>query len=252
MIYIIASMPKSGSTWTVVCVENILSRLGFRSTHTVLARHGCGDLINEYNNPGVLAAATLDRLLVIHRHGERFCLKSHEGPNPDLVRFVEDGVCRVTFIIRHPLDIIVSALEYGRRLRKLGDQQQPYYALHSLADAEQFLEPFWRRALDWISSGRALIVRYEDLVNCNTAFLSRIIDYFGIRDENEAVQHLLNDTIDEFSPGRIVAGHAPHSRDYLRFDKGATGRHRTYFREPELTQLTSEYSAIIESLGYTA
>jgi sulfotransferase family protein len=242
------SLPKCASTWAFFCIDHALRDLGFAPASAVASAR-----LNAWGNPGELTRDVLSALTPESARHEYYAIKSHEPPGTALLSCIDDGRCRVSYIIRHPLDIVASTLDYGIRLREIGDASQPYYHIHTVDDALGFLIPFWDRAIAWrelAGGGKVLIVRYEDLTTVPLAALCKMFEFYAVPRDRTSVESALQKAIDAHSIQSIRDGAAPWSMDHLRVNVGEAGRYTRYFPADALETLRARLATVIDRLGY--
>ena len=242
------SLPKCASTWAYFCIDHALRGLGFAPASAVTSAR-----LNAWGNPGELTRDVLSALTPESAKHEYYAIKSHEPPGTALLEWVDEGRCRVSYIIRHPLDIVASTLDYGIRLREIGDTSQPYYHVRTVEDALEFLGPFWDRAMRWhglASEGKALIVRYEDLTATPLAWLCNMFEFYAVPLDATLIEGALEKAIDAHSIQSIRDGAAPWSMDHLRINVGRSGRYANYFSAQTLDGLRVRLGPVIDGLGY--
>ena len=242
------SLPKCASTWAFFCIDHALRGLGFAPASAATSAR-----LNAWGNPGELTRDVLAALTPDSARHEYYAIKSHEPPGTALLGCIDDGRCRVSYIIRHPLDIVASALDYGVRLRAIGDASQPYYHIQTVDDALGFLMPFWDRAIAWrelAGGGKVMIVRYEDLTTAPLAALCKMFEFYTVPRDRTSVERALKKAIDAHSIQSIRDGAAPWSMDHLRINVGRSGRYANYFSAQTLDGLRVRLGPVIDGLGY--
>ena len=248
MLIVSNSLPKCASTWAFFCIDYVLRVLGFAPASALPSVR-----LNAWGNPGELTRDVLSALTPESARGECYAIKSHDRPGTALLSCIDDGRCRVSYIIRHPLDIVASTLDYGIRLREIGDASQPYYHIHTVDDALGFLVPFWDRAMAWrelAGGGKVLIVQYEDLTTVPLAELSKMFEFYAVPRDRTSVESALRKAIDAHSIQSIRDGAAPWSMDHLRINVGQAGRYADYFPAQALEDLRVRLASVIDGLGY--
>lgn len=229
MLLIVNSMPKCGSTWFHNYVARCLSLLSHPTAH-----QAAGHLVtlNDYANPGALYRLNLERLLAAAR-SQTFAIKAHVPPNAELLTALHAGEARLVFLIRHPANIVISALAYGENRRLREDVTSPYYVFHQPKQAADFVAPWVDHAEAWLTAGSpAIIRRYEDLYASDSSIRAAI---HVLWPETRSVSRA---ALAEMRPERL----SPERRDHLRVNL------RNY---PGLTpEIASESAKWARRLGY--
>jgi hypothetical protein len=237
-LYVVNSLPKVGSTWTYFCTRHAFMAMGGRDVIEDSRLYGLK--VNEWGNPGSLGIDQVQRLIAT---GHAYVIKSHNPYRPELRAFLENGLIKAISIIRHPFDIVASALDYGKLHREQDYRESHYYGLHTIDDALAFLEMHWSDALSWFPKADfspAKIVRYEEMASHPTDYLISIFDYFW---PGQDVQEWAQESIAANKPNN-------ESRGKLRFNKGEIFRYRNYFSNEDLRLLSLKLGALCSAWDY--
>lgn len=250
MLLIVGSWPKSGSTWIYHCVDKILEKMGCGDAKSILHKYGVSRVVNEYNNPGYLSKQKIESLLVPHLNGEWYAVKSHEGPDPNVIKMIDRGICHVSFIVRHPLDIVVSTMDYGKRLREIGDSSQPYWKIHTIDQAILFLDKFWDRAVQWNRCNKAFILKYEEILSSPPLCLEMLMTHYGVASFNKDIGSVVGEVANELSAENIRNGLASVSADRIRFNQGSVGRYKDVLSDIYIRTLSKKYGNLLNEFEY--
>jgi hypothetical protein len=229
MLLIVNSMPKSGSTWFHNFVVRCLSLLEHPTPH-----EAAGHLVtlNAYANPGALHGLNLERLLEAAR-SRTFAIKAHVPPNDELMAVLHAGEARMAFLMRHPADIVRSALAYGENRRLNEDVSSPYVLLRQPRQAADFVAPRVDDAEAWLTAGRPTSIwRYEELYASGESVRAAV---HSLWPETRAVSAT---AFEEMQPTRLSEAERDHLRVNLR-------------TRPELTPDVAQTCAVwAKRLGY--
>lgn len=244
------SLPKCGSTWSFYCLRDSVLRLGGCDVFDGCEKDGLK--VNDWGNPGALKADTIDALL---RRGGISVIKSHDMCRDEILPYLEDGRLRVIYIVRHPFDIVASAMDHGERDRRAGDSASNYGKITSVENALLFLDPYWERVRTWWPKAdveRARIVRYEDMVRGPTEYIESLLIYLLSDvgwDQIAGAARAAVETYDMWAPENDAVR---QQKAHLRFNKGKALRYREYFTATELGVLRDRLGAVCRFLGYEA
>jgi hypothetical protein len=208
MLIIINSMHKCGSTWFHNYVVRCLISLGYPDAHTAV--RGFPVQLGRRTNPGALSGTTLSALLDAARD-RTFVIKAHVPPNPELLEAIGNGKAAAIFIIRHPADIVRSALAFGEYCRSHSDNEpiSPYAAFFEPIQAATYVAPCIDWAEQWLTSRqRHIVTRYENLFSSDTSLLAAVHALFP---DSAAASKT---TLQQLKPERLTA----KERDWLRIN----------------------------------
>lgn len=224
----LASYPKSGNTWLRFLLANILAG-GPPATSLAVSR-----LICDIHRPEI-PFEPLDP--------DQLFIKTHHARTPRHPRIAETA--RAVHVVRHPRDVLLSALNYRRMEGVIDHLTDAQYAETFIANAG---DPLWaqlgygswtQHAASWAQTTDfpVLTIRYEDLKAEPEATLHTVLDFVELDATDEdiarAVKQSSFDNLraleirEQKSKKTIFPGSAsPKSSKDKRFffNKGATGQ----------------------------
>lgn len=166
----LVSYPKSGNTWTRFLIGNIASgadgSLDFRNIDRVV--------------PDIHAASIAE---IDSTPSPRF-IKSHASFDPTYPR--------VIYIVRHPLDVLVSYYHYSKKVHTIApDCTMEQYARLFLEEPGPY--GTWAQNVEsWTAAmagnPRFLLLRYEDMLEDTARELCKIIAFVGLPARKEVVE----------------------------------------------------------------
>jgi hypothetical protein len=236
MRILIAAPPKTGNVW-LKCLLGSIYDLAWLKDAEVPSRPE-PVLFEEWVEQGGFRDGT-----IFHQHyrySEEFC------------RTVEAVPARLVTIIRDPYDAFVSTyftIQQRAANGNLGKSRSTALAGKPLdhPDTFAFLESGGyrgnlRRADEWLQSGRAVVLRYEELIRDPIGALTRATDQIA-----PAAQERIASAVEMCSAenmrqqGRAMAKHV----------RAATvGDSRNYLGEQHLRIFRERYADLIQRLGY--
>lgn len=186
----LASYPKSGNTWLRFLLANLLF--------------------------GPVAATNDLRKMIPNLHwgfdlgdflgGDWILVKTHSLFGPELA--LNERTRKVIYIVRNPLDVLVSNLNYSRLLRYDEAAGADEALAHKYADA--FIaargDPAWRETGygSWVGNVESwrreahghevLMVRYEDLLADTRAEMDRICAFLGLGHDSARIEAAIRDS----------------------------------------------------------
>ena len=170
---------------------------------------------------------------------------------------LRNGGARATFIYRDPRDVLVSALELGKKLRDKGEAKRffaigPYRSFarfYTVDNAIRWINwqllPRWRK---WTSRPNVLVTKYEDLVTNKIDELSRLADFLQLEVRREDLVKILQKYEPDGS-GRITDNHWRPGRGPL-VNKGVMGRYLTCLTSEQKDKCSSRLEKCLKEMGY--
>ncbi len=241
MIVISAGMPKSGSAWYFNLINDVLVVAGCSDVRDIRERFGLDSILLHHNcNIGELNHKTMLPLLAPHNLGHTFVVKTHEAPTPFVQHLINEGTVKATYIFRDPRDVVLSAMDHGRRIRESGQY-------HTFADCETLEKTvgavkqwlgIWEQ---WKSINGVLCIRYENLLQNAINELKRLIAFLGLDGKHIDAQNVI---------ARYNKENLDHSKnDYLHFNEGIAERFRALMNPQELAYCRDQFGHSLEKMG---
>lgn len=245
MIVICAGMPKAGTAWHFNLVDTLLRAAGGRGAHAVRDARGLADLMRGRNcTLANLDAHSLATLTALAAEGESFAVKTHEAPTPAIVPLLLEGRLEATYIYRDPRDAMLSALEYGVRLRSMGIIDETFSTTRTLIDAAQRyignLALCWEQ---WRLMPRTRVVRYEDLLADPAAEVEGLGAALGLDVGPGVARDVVRMVAEEVGAGRNAQG-------VLHFNEGRVGRFREVMTAAEQRFCAEVFGPWLTMMGY--
>jgi hypothetical protein len=236
MRILIASPPKTGNVW-LKCLLGSIYDLKWLKDAEIPSRPE-PDLFEEWVEQGGFRDGT-----IFHQHyrySEEFC------------RAVEAVPAHLVTIIRDPYDAFVSTyftIQQRAAEGKLGKSRSTALAGKPLdhPDTLAFLESGgyrgnFRKAADWLHSGRAVVLRYEELLRDPMGTLTRATDQIA-----PVVPERIAHAVEECSAENMRqrgAGMAKHVRT------ATVGDSKKYLGEEHFRIFRERYADLIRGMGY--
>ncbi len=228
LIYISYGMKKSGST------------LAFELTRAILEQNRCPQKrlpravvpgLFKINFVGELFAPQLE---TIEREaaalGYPVVLKTHAGPTPDVLAWVEQARIMGHCVYRDPREMALSALDHGARSRARGDRD--FAHLMSADDAVRSLHKQVPRFVAWSRLPGFMPLYYDDVAFETQAVVRRLCAQMGL----------------DADPAKVER--RAKSWRFTQYNKGVPGRAREMDpadSERILQEFRSFYEEFIES-----
>jgi hypothetical protein len=225
----VISTPRTGSTWLRMLLMEAYAIPGF-----------------AVHRPDDLNWADLPEECVLQLHWRR---------TPALVRRLREEGFRVVCVTRHPVDILISILQFCLHddstlqwLNGEGGSERPIHG--AMPGSAIFLEygagpraaALMTVSREWTSAPECLRVRYEDLVADGEGQLKRIAEALGEPSRRLIAEVVERATIPKLRVRTDVAHH---------FWQGCPGLWRSLLISPAVERLAEAHHAYCAELGYT-
>jgi hypothetical protein len=231
-VFIINSgMPKSGTT-LLVAYQNDLLRSAFPDNGIEeLRKHTYGGYVE------VIDEAVAETLRGVHDAFGPFVVKTHREPTPATRDLIENGLAKATFSFRDPRDTVLSGLDHAERTRKGLDPSGAFGDLKTVQDAIALTQGSIGNYRAWSDYGKAMLVRYENLMADKPGHLARMADYFGLN-------------IPEDTLRQIYEQHERQKETAWNFNKGTTERWRTEMSADDIRLCEEAFGSALKQMGY--
>ncbi|KAF9686311.1 hypothetical protein SADUNF_Sadunf03G0145600 [Salix dunnii] len=179
---ILASMPKSGTTWLKALAFSVVNRNIYSPTESPLLTTPPHDLVRFFEMDLYLKSQLPD--LEQLPSPRIFSSHSHYETLPQSIR--ESG-CKIVYICRNPLDQLVSQFHFTRSFKRKNGK--PLSSIDEVFDhvcrGIQSYGPFWDSVLGyWKASlerpDKVLFLKYEDLKEDITLNLKKLAEFLGV------------------------------------------------------------------------
>lgn len=247
MFILSVGMQKSGSGLLFNLTNDLLVFGGKSDVRKVRELYKLDDLLKYHNcNMGELSPDKISRLLEIAKVEQTFVIKTHSGIQPHVLDLIKQGSIKATVIYRDPRDVVVSAMDHGKKIRENGEN-------HSFASCTS-IEITVETVKGWLSKSiipwlqfphpNILTMRYEDLTTHPVFELQRLCQFLGVDAGKEELLAVIakynSENLDEFM------------KDYLHFNEGKTGRFRNVLSVAEADYCNRAFENYFALMGYSS
>lgn len=163
--------------------------------------------------------------------------KTHFRFEAGFRKILEKENYKILYTVRDPRDVILSGIDSRKHAEAKGEEFARKFT--DVIGSVPIAKNFSRRALGWIDSNLALIVRYENLVSRPLEELIRVCTYLKL----EVSRDVLGKIVDKELETR--------QKDQHRFNKGLVSRFRQEMSAKEIAFCNRELEAEIIGLGYS-
>jgi hypothetical protein len=245
MIVLSVGMQKAGTAWYFNITNDLLQAVGHQDIRELRSRYHLQRFMTERNcNIGTPRMLKLLFVSLPHWFGNSYVVKTHEGPTSALLWLIDRGAVKATYMYRDPRDVALSAFEHGEKIRRSGAVSSTGFdRLTTMESAIVFasgLLPVWRQ---WEASGRALLVRYEDMRINPYREGERLVKHLNI----DVPQEALRSIIEQYEIKNGSTESLPHP---LHFNKGITGRWMEVFTASQRKLSQERFGELLPEMGY--
>jgi len=249
-LLLLASMPRSGSTWMLRLLNELWMCAGAEDYTTLRTQYH----LEKYITGGsALVELSPQRFLPIVRlldQGHSFAVKTHGCPNGQikgylsrklLLTLAQSGRLVTIYMYRDPRDAVLSGFEYGQRSVKIAKPNAFAETFSSIDVGVQWMDNYMRTCWQfWKSNPNTLQIRYEDVLTQYPVVSARIVDYLGLDPQSDSVKTIL----EKYQPGATpqVGTH---------FFKGEIGRFRQDMTLEQQQLCAQHFAPYLEEMGYT-
>ncbi|RHN40339.1 putative P-loop containing nucleoside triphosphate hydrolase [Medicago truncatula] len=195
---VVASMPKSGTTWLKGLAYAIVNRQHFTSlenNHPLLSFNP-HELVPHFEVSGNNTDGQMPQIDVPNMVEPR--LYGTHMPFPSLPKSIQESNCKIIYICRNPFDTFVSYWTFINKLRlkKSLTELTLEESFERYCKGICFFGPFWDNMLGYLKESierpdRVLFLKYEDLkedVNFHTKRIAEFVGFpFTEEEENNGV-----------------------------------------------------------------
>lgn len=235
-------MPRAGSGWAYNLTHDLVVAGGGTDARAIRTKYRLSPFLTQVNcNMGSLDFYRLIPVLFPLLLEGRYVIKLHGGRKPFASIMIQSGLIKPTYIYRDPRDALLSAYEYGERMRSQG-KSNAFTPLTTMEEAIDFMAAYVEIAQDWLSCSHAYHMKYEDLLLDYEGTVSELIEFLGL-------------TLDEGAKKEVIRRYRPEqgSRDQrgTHFVKGKIGRYREVFTPFQREICRAKFGDFLEAQGYT-
>lgn len=244
MLIISAGMQKSGSAYFYNVINDLLVASGKgKDAREIKERWDLDEELKWHNNNiGELTFGKLFKLWKISLRDGSFVVKTHAGPSRAAEILGRLGMVRVVYSYRDPRDVLLSAIDHGKRILEEGEQHTfaKMATFDDAIDSKQFRN--WLRIWkDYASSPGVLSLQYEEMLE-NPSDVARRIEKF------------LRLPVDEKSREDILWKYSKDNtegdRTGMHFNKASSARHISEMTEEQQQRCRDAFGSVLVEMGY--
>lgn len=247
MFILSVGMQKSGSGLLFNLTNDLLVFDGQSDVRKVRESYKLDDLLKYHNcNMGELSSDKINRLLELAGVEKTFVVKTHSGIQPHVTDLINQGRLKATVIYRDPRDVVISAMDHGKKIRENGENHS--FASCTTVEITVDAVKGWlnKSIIPWLQFAHpnVLIMKYEDLIAHPVLELQRLCQFLGINAGKEILWAVFarynSENMDEFT------------KDFLHFNEGKIGRFRNVLSVAEADYCNQAFESYFTLMGYSS
>lgn len=243
MIVLTAAMLKAGSSWFYNMVNDLVVAAGHDDGRSIRKRFRLQRMLSESDcTSRTLRFHRLALISIPHWFGKTFTMKTHGRPTFSVKRMIDGGAIKAIYLYRDPRDVTISLFEHGQWIRNNKIQSRTRFdSLTTFEDAMDVALYHLQISRLWIRSKRALLLRYEDLLQDPFATLKKVSSHIAIPVEDQRLRKII-DHYDARNRGKWE-----HD---LHFNVGKSGRWRDELNAAQQLKALELFADYLPELGY--
>jgi hypothetical protein len=243
MIVISAGLQKSGSGLYFNLTNDLLIAAGKQDIRLLRNKYNLESILKYANcNVGEITTDKLLKLLALQLQGNSFVVKTHDRPTKPISMLLAVNIVKATCIYRDPRDVLLSAMDHGKRIREKGENHS-FACCTSVETTIPFVVSWLENSIvKWLHMKSVLSVKYEDLIASPSAEMKRLADHMNL----DATHINLLTLYDKYDKDKLNESQV----DYLHFNRGITNRFRTVLSKQEVALCNHHFVNYLPILGY--
>lgn len=233
MIIISSGFPKSASTLLFLYTEHLVKlsgKTGGQKLFRSINKEGFTPWFGPFNTMWYVIASMFGPIVI----------KTHAGPGFFVRILLSLGLARAYYSIRDPRDVVLSAMDHGKKAREKinpSDSDKAFAPFKKREDMLPALSMHFDRYKLWREDGRVLFVRYEDLLLNPESELEKV------------ARHIRRPEWIKFIP-ETVKYFAERKRETTNFNKGDVARFGSELNADETALLERDMKEVILAMNY--
>ncbi len=248
MIVLSAGMQKSGTQWFYRMTDALFVANGGAASRQVFIEYQLADIIENQNlragSLGKITDEKLQKLLDPHVTGENFVVKTHQAPTPLVLKLIDEGVIKATYIYRDPRAVALSAYDHGIKMRK-SRKLRPFGWIFTIELGMLYAKKLYKTWKKWTALDNVLLFKYEDLKSVPEVELRRLAKFLDLQVTDQQIVEI----VASFSMDSVEENKKRLNR--IHYNKGIADRFRNTFSARQLRLAEIFLSKEITDMGYS-
>jgi hypothetical protein len=184
----------------------------------------------------------LAAISIPHWFGNTYTIKTAGKPTPAVKLAIDLGIMKAAFILRDPRDVTLSLYDHGEWIRRENILSSTGFGalttIEKAMDVALYNAQLWEM---WVRSGRAIFVRYEDLLQDTVEQMQRVSSHVGITVAEERLRTI----VEHYQ----ISNRANWQHD-LHFNVGRVGRWKERLSPGQQQNAMELFGDYLARMGY--
>jgi hypothetical protein len=238
-------MLKAGSSWFFNLVNDLVIEAGYQDGREMRRRFHLQRYLSASDcTSRTLRIHRLGPISIPHWFGKTYTIKTAGKPTLEVKLAVDLGIMKAAFILRDPRDVTLSLFDHGEWIRREKIPSRTRFdtltTIDKAMEVALYNAEIWEL---WAKSGRALFVRYEDLVEGPLEEMLRVSEHIGVSVEVEKLRAIIE---------RYQASNRANWRHDLHFNVGRAGRWEERLSEAQKEKAMELFGKYLPRMGYVS
>ena len=240
MLVLSAGMPKSGSTllsfYQKTILEHAIAGNGQERFEQMIREgkiNGAAFFVHNLETPGIL-----DELITLSEDIGPFVVKTHVSLTADIRTSILARRVLATYIHRDPRDVILSAIDHGKRPVKNLALNIFFQRFTDVPRSIPLVREYCKTGLEWIHSGFCCEFSYHRLISDPLPVLKTFCDMLSVAVDDT----FINNMVINYTVGQVTGRR--------QFNTGKITRYMEEMTTEDLTLCNQELKAELDQLGY--
>ncbi|HOP46453.1 MAG TPA: sulfotransferase domain-containing protein [Desulfobacteraceae bacterium] len=234
-------MPKSGSAYVYNLINDLMIAAGHMDAREIKRKYGLHSFIMGINNRiGRLYIWRILRLVCFVRKEGSFVVKTHSCPGPTVMLLNHLGLIRIIYIYRDPRDVLISAVDHGKKLLSRGKN----YSFAKMVEFDDSL----KNVMKWLRIWKVysiipgiLMIRYEDLMNNPVETVEGVSRFLGFDLDHNTLESIV---------WKYSRDNPEWNRKGMHFNKAIAFRYKTEMPAEQQKICSDKMGGYLEKMGY--
>ncbi len=243
MIIVAASMLKAGSSWFFNLINDLVIEAGHQDGREMRARFRLQNILSASDcTSKTLRIHRLAQISIPHWFGNTYTIKTAGKPTPAVKLAIDLGMMKAAFILRDPRDVTLSLFDHGEWIRREKIPSRTRFGtlttIEKAMDVALYNAQIWEM---WVRSGRAIFVRYEDLLQDTYEQMQRVSSHIGISVPEEKLRAIIE---------RYQISNRANWQQDLHFNVGKAGRWKERLSPGQQQKAMELFGDYLARMGY--
>jgi hypothetical protein len=236
-------MLKAGSSWFFNLINDLVIEAGHQDGREIRQRFRLHKFLTASDcTSRTLRIHRLAAISIPHWFGNTYSIKTAGKPTLAVKLAIDLGIMKAAFILRDPRDVTLSLYDHGEWIRRENIPSRTGFdaltTIEKAMDVALYNAQLWEM---WDRSGRAIFVRYEDLLEDPVEQMLRVSSHVGIKVPEEKLRTIVK---------RYQASNRSNWEQDLHFNVGVAGRWRENLSPAQQEKAQGLFKEYLPRMGY--